>query len=795
MSTGRSTVRFSQLNLLDEEDVAAAIRRIYASRDFKRHLEREFETNVDFWEGGVKAWRKWDAGGTKRVLDPAIKEDQLLMSLNLILEVGETLASRFVRYRPTLTTVPVTNDRRDVQRARMLKDLLSYAYTTTLQMPTALAAFLKLCFCSPVSWMTGGWEPNRGQIVTTTLDDMIRTKINPDNEEGFSLDRVAPEEQYNAQIDAAEEFIKQFGEAAFKKGSVTQYAGEEYSKNIPITEMCWYPWRVKHWDDVQAYLHTTEEPIEQVAEELRMSAAEVRQRAYGQRRGAAGFPALQSDSRIYRPRGTTRGMEEAETVLYHQFFFKPTLKYPEGVQAVTLGNDPRAVKVGPITNKFHEMPFFPFVQHPIPDQAWGTCLVSQLRSAQMDLNKAASQETKYRDQMIFNTICVPTGGIVDQDDWRFTNRPGEQKKVRGGQENAPYILQRPTVGFDYLRAIDRDITFIRELASVSAIQAGKTDDAHIRSGRAIDKLDEKTNERLVENSMRLDAHQERFWTFMAGEFQSKPTGQRVAQIIGEDNEMELIDWDRESLRPTTWDEPNRLVALVKFQSSGELPMSGAARRDTVMALIKGQVLRPGEHDAQIWKMLGGGETRYFQDEQRKDRVRQNWEIEQWRKGQLVPPPLEQQDHEVHNEQIKEWIRTGNEYFEIVQQFPYLHAEIQHHIRLHDMLRYKDPMMQERAKAEAWINTIQGIGRDLQQGRVDKRILDMVADGTLLPLAAIFGMQGESVDVGGVAGAPSGPPAGTNGQGRQGVGEGEGRDQRRDLADAGVDPKNLAGVGV
>jgi hypothetical protein len=798
------SVRFADMDQRDKRDMALLVNRLYESRWAKRELEISYRTNVDFLEGGVKQWYRWNKEKTKRTLDPGIKEEERLIVLNMILEVAETRVSRLVRHDPTPGARPVSSDADDARRARVLTDILKYQYSEIMHYPITQGRFLLMSCASPISWIRCGWNPYCGDIIETHFDDFLAAKekeLLPQGLQAASFEQVAA---YQAQ--AITEFVDQFGKDALQKGRVVQYGGNAYAEAVSVEQMCWYPWDAQSWDEVQMAVETLEPTAETAAEWLDMSVEEIRARTSTKNRRTPNT--LRNNRRFRRNESDIKEHEDiAETVVLHRCQIRKSLNQPRGTQCFVLGGDDEAIRLGDIENTDHDFDYFPHVQHELPDQMTGTCLVSQCRSLQIDLNKAATQETMYRDRMIFPTILVPEESIVDEEDWEFSNTPGEQKKYAGPRP--PTILDRPIANLDMIRTIDRNVTFLRELSSVAAIQAGKTDDAHIRSGRAIEKLDAKTNERLIQEARRFDDQQSRVWTHIALEMMRNATGSRISQILGDDNQMELLTWTAEDIRPSTWDKAGAKKAIVRVESHSQMPVSKDENRNLVLNLMKTGFFRPGEHDNEVYRLLGYGEAKRFIDRERKDRARQVYEIEQWRRGRPVEEPLMEQDHRVHIDEIEEWIRGGSEFYQVIKQFPYIAQQVDRHLRRHKVLQLKKQaelaLCGQQAKAEAWIEAYGAMAQDIEAGVVPPQLMHVASQ--LFPLEAVLAPSGPGVQPPQMQSPPKqgksespkpdnrgGRVAGAdgNGNGKIPMGE-EQRSKAHDLSDQGVDKENVVSL--
>lgn len=799
-----TSFRLSDLDLQDPHDVARAAQGVLAGREeFRRPYDRRFYANSRFLEGGWRQWCKYEGDDFK--LSSALKGKQLLTA-NITLEIVESLISRLMPPGNSLEADPITDDREDINKSRLLTDVLNY-YHGHIQMEVVLIQFLLTMCCSPIVWLTGGWSATRGPLVRTSWDDFLATQI----EEAFpyGIDRADDAERRVVIKRAASDFAKLFGKRALEKREIVQHAGELFADVVTIPQMSWWPWDSEStkWEP-DIVVHTQVLPYETIAEREGLTVDEVRQRCTGRLNqrylnSSSDRYSYLSSSYGLRASSSRNDMEMGE---YHQFFRRPCVDYPEGVEGVVLGSDfTEAVRVNEegIDNYNHVIPFFPAVQHSLTRGPLGTCVVDQIKTQQIDLNRALQSATYRRELYSSPPILIDEQGIVDQNEWTLKLAPGIQHKYRG---QAPKLMELPNVNIGDETAIERDIAHMRQLSSVTSLAVGEADSAGVKSGRAINSLEEKTEQRLVPPQKRIIVNQTEFWQFQAEEVIHKPVGDQIAQITGRYNNRETIDWSSEELRPSTYGTPNRRVALIRIAPFSNLPMNGVERRNFVMGLVKSEILIPKANPKdreEAMRLLGIGEHRNGLEQNRVDEASARWETRQWSMGLPVEPPIEEENHEVHIRIAEEWMRT-TEYRAVIRDVDGMEAHIAQHLRTHRrlaLIRMIRPRLEQPiAMAEAWQLVNREAEMDFRTGVMDPEIFKLLPAGTppgqpsiLLDFGSLFGQPVEP-GVGAPQGSeqpPSQPQAPQQGgDGREFVGEEGGRDTRRDLSDAGVDRNHL-----
>lgn len=808
-------LRLADLNLLDEQDAALAVDRlIYSGAGNKADLEREYLTNLDFLEGGVKAWYAWNSRSNERGLPEDLTEDELLVSFNLTLVQVETIVSRMFRPDPVWGALPIPGSEINAMRARMLEQALNYYYETGLNMPMVILRMLTMATACPIVWLTGGWEAGLGKIIRTTFDDFLASAMEDAFPDAIAQGSPLPDEARQDVIQKTQQrFISLFGEDALKAGAIHQHSGKLVAESFSVLEAYWYPWKPKDWEEVEFFVRRDRITVSRAADEYDLPVDEVRamrSRLVGTNvSGVADFG---------RPRRRESEDLEAEGDMIDRkrFWRTPTLEYPDGVFGVYLGASGKVLFTGEIPNKDKIIPCFPLVEHFIPEKLSGTCLVTQTRSLALDTNKAASQDSAYIDQMIWPAVVTSEAGQVDGEQQEFTNRPGEHYKVTTMQE-APKVMDRPTVALDNSRRIDRNVSMMREVSSVAAIQVGKTNEANVRSGRAIDSLNQATNERLICWGRTLNKQQEAFATFIATELQTKPVGHQTALVNGLDNSPEMLRFTKDDLTPEV--DSDEHTALIRVTAFSEVKMSRDMNTNFVLQLVKATVLQPGRDDSKIWRMLGTGDTKMFEDETRRDRARQAREIDLWRQGIVVPRPMPYEGHDAQIDSIIQWIR-GGEALTTFKRFPYMAPHIYCHLRDHQRMKmveqYKLVFLDRRARFEAWQESIRDAAFEANELRDPNAAMVFDNLDLLLPFEAVLadpalaGMNlgGQEAAIlrsksgmtepentqnqgGGTGPGGAGGQKGANGKPPEGPMSFYERDQRKDRSDSGVPREHVS----
>jgi hypothetical protein len=181
---------------------------------------------------------------------------------------------------------------------------------------------------------------------------------------------------------------------------------------------------------------------------------------------------------------------------------------------------------------------------------------------------------------------------------------------------------------------------MQNLGGHTSIDQGRTDDADVRSGRAIHALREMNDLKLIPIGKRLDRWLRRLANSGLSELQEKVQVERLIHIIGDNNSAEAVSFKGADLQPSTYTKGQTSKALIKVTTHSIIPKTFTEQMNFVsMALSTagpdGRTLLDPEKDRNaIMDMLSMGQFREAFDKRRPDTLRQHSEIEAWKRGEF-----------------------------------------------------------------------------------------------------------------------------------------------------------------
>lgn len=649
----------------DEDDVKAVAAHLWSLRDHKEPLERRAYRNEQFLFGNQ--WYVWDAHKSEMVPNPRLPGWRTRLVFNEILVAVERRIAKFRRMGRIWTTSSGTSDLSDEIVQRLTDQVMGWYWTDGLNMPEKMREALQWAMSSPVVFGHVYWTRDRGPKMRLTLDEFqaayIETAQSPDQ-----IPELARQ--------SANRFWQEFGPDSTERGYHESFAGDVAVEVVPLYEMNWWPFDVKRWSDVRIWVRTVRKTAEEVSDQYNMPIEEVR-------KGNAGH--------YHSGNATTRwgdnyfwgedfdANRDGDGVLIHTLYKAPTPKYPNGAMAVVLG-DGGAVLWGPddIPNALGVVPFFPLQEKPIRGRLTGTNIVDQLISAQEDLNLSASQVADYRNKKIMPTLVEFTGATNQPD--ALSNRPGKKYKCNS-PDMVPQVVKMPDIGMDYFRTMDLDRIWMQNISGIASIDVGQTGDANVRSGRAIIALREQNDLSLAPFGEAIDKWLEDLGNLVLAEIQQKVTDDRVIQIIGEDNSLEVVEFRGADLRPSHGGGGRK--NNVRVRAYGIVPKSGTEMMNFAAMAIANGLIDPVKDRNEILDALGLDDFRRVLDRRRPDIARQNSEIKSWLSGKPVGPPLESEDHQAHLEALERWMKS-QEFRLLVGNLTnaQIAMDIQNHYQLH-----------------------------------------------------------------------------------------------------------------
>jgi len=315
----------------------------------------------------------------------------------------------------------------------------------------------------------------------------------------------------------------------------------------------------------------------------------------------------------------------------------------------------------------------------------GKSPVEDMIPLQMDRNKSLSQVIENRNLMSKLKWIVARGHKIEQT--AITSEPGEvitYTPYPGAPEPHPVTPPSlPNYIFNLLEVTDKDLDDIGLIARVSRGEVPPG----VESGVAIQYLQEKDSSVFGPFMTRFEAKESVAGTYTLEIIKEKYKEQRVLKIVGENNEIEVIDFEANENMPTD----------VWVQSGSSLPSSLAAKQQMILSFFeRGMLGDPADDRVRMRALrlaeIGGVDKLY--EENAVDEREARRENRLFERGE-APPVNVFDNHAAHIYQ-HDLFRKSDRYRRLVQEHPDIAEEMEKHITEH---MQNDPESKQ-AQAEA-----------------------------------------------------------------------------------------------
>ncbi len=659
--------------------VASLCRYLWGQRRYKWPWEKKAYRNI-YWLDNQQ-YHRWSREGERFESDPTLPKHQLHLVYNCISPLLEQRVSKLVRNNSVWDPPPATSADEDMAVARIAKDVLRWYWTDGLNMPAILRRALRLCMSTATCFLEVQWDPTGGDPIVLTPDSLVdyaqlaqnfkfpqqqmpaplypeganpnglHPGISPTG--GLDPDPMAAMPGFanydvpqHVQAQAQQDFGTIFGDATLKTGRAQRFTGDVRVNVHPMFNVIWWPFDVADWKDVRRWMITTKHTAPEVAGQFGVDVAQVREwasgkdvRQYIEQRAGWGRT-TRTDAMVQA--------DDGDAVIVHRIFTVPESGMERGKLAVVIGDT--CIK-GPMDSPYREVPIVPLTDIPIPEgPVVGTCCVTQAIHPQKDLNLSISQESNDRNMRINNIVVRFMGDMAN--DKGFSTAPNSIIKV-SSPSLMPKLLERPALGVDNARAVERDLQFIHDIMGVSSVDLGRTQ-SDGQSGRSIIALQEQNDARLIALAKACDEAMSKVGGLVLECIQDFLVDERVKQIVGEHNQLEMLPFRGATLRPSTYQNPG-YRALVRVESFSQIPSSRGQMQQFVQAMTALGYLVPGRDDRKVLRMWGLGTEDIDVDEDRVDEAGEMHEIDLWKQGQVPDDPAKTDNHQVRIEVMRRWM--------------------------------------------------------------------------------------------------------------------------------------------
>lgn len=313
---------------------------------------------------------------------------------------------------------------------------------------------------------------------------------------------------------------------------------------------------------------------------------------------ASGYSNMQKSKRNY------------QMAMVNEMWVKPCKKYPNGLKVTTSNN-----QLLDVDEEAGELPYFIFVDIPIPSSIKGDAFIKDMLPIQRHINITKSMIATHAKRMGNSIWTVPLGSQVDEDD--LTNEiggivyypPQSQKPQREAPPDLPSIYDR-LLEF-YMRDID-DMSGAREIS-----QGNLPTGLDTYSGLQL--MVEQENEKLSISSENYERGMKRALKRVLHLMRKHYTEERLIKIVGEDGQLEVESFLGSDL------SGGEDINIVQGSS---LPELKASQQERIMTLwnMGAIVDRNGQPDHETFlRLLGMGDAEAVYEEKELDENKAKFE--------------------------------------------------------------------------------------------------------------------------------------------------------------------------
>lgn len=528
---------------------------------------------------------------------------------NLMLPVARRNVAQLLYTRPVWDVIPATTEEEDIQIALLQsKVMLDQWVRTDMDLKLIRVAFWQ-SICSS-GFLKVGWDADKGKEVEVNTSDVETETL----------------KQYMDYMGISEEPKK-----------ILANEGELYIDPVP-------PYNLT-FDLNAAVMEESPYSIESEIKSVDWSVEH-----FGSKWGNLA-ESKEQDLKLYTYLFNDSGSVKHKGVLIHTIHVKPSKRFKKGIYAI-MTNDGEFLKTpGDYPYEHGELPYAHFLEIYDPTSLWGTCAVEQMRPSQARYNKISSGVMEHINLMSNVQWMNPRQSGVPSSS--FTNQPGKVMTY-----NAPYepkqTSNKPIPAY-VERTLDRTRLDIQDTTSSHDVSEAKAEPG-IRSGRAVMALQEADDAIKGPVFLWFDTQVARVGRLALQTIAQYSTSERLAEIRGEFNELEIITYTNSDLKGKA---KNGNYWKVRVKTYGRQPMSRSAREATVRTLIEMGIKDPVAHNEELLEIMGSADLLSIYDPTSSDRAKQWKEIEYIKNGELDKARVYfGQNHKAHEMTIKKFISSG-----------------------------------------------------------------------------------------------------------------------------------------
>lgn len=277
-----------------------------------------------------------------------------------------------------------------------------------------------------------------------------------------------------------------------------------------------------------------------------------------------------------------------------EMWVKPCGQYPNGLKVTIAGG-----QLLDIDENAGEIPFFVFGDIPIPGSVKSEAFIKDMLPIQREINIIRSMLATHARKMGNSMWLVPSGSMLDEDE--VSNEEGgilHYNPVNGAK---PERIGAPDIPSFYDRLLANSDADIDDLSGARELSQGRLPTG-LDTYSGLNLMVEQENEKLSVSSQNYEHGMKRLLQRVLMLMKKHYTEERMARILGQDNEIELISFTGSDL------SGGEMINIIPGSS---LPEMKSAQQDRIMTLWDKQAIvkKDGSPDHEAFlRLMGMGDS-------------------------------------------------------------------------------------------------------------------------------------------------------------------------------------------
>ncbi|AFU12940.1 Phage protein [Bacillus thuringiensis MC28] len=309
-----------------------------------------------------------------------------------------------------------------------------------------------------------------------------------------------------------------------------------------------------------------------------------------------------------------------------EMWIKPCGTHPNGLKVTIAGG-----QLLDMDDNAGDIPFFIFGDIPIPGSVKAEAFIKDMLPIQREINIIRSMFATHARKMGNSMWLVPMGSSVDEDE--ITNEEGGILHYTPIEGARPERVPPPDIPSFYDRILNNHDADIDDLSGAREISQGRLP-AGLDTYSGLSLMVEQENEKLAVSSQNYEYGMKRLLQRVLMLMKKHYTEERMARILGPDNDIELVSFTGSDL------SGGEDINIIQGSS---LPEMKSAQQDRIMTMWdKGAIVKKdGSPDTQAFlKLMGMGDSNELFEMQQLDENKAKMENKQFQQIAQQPESLQ-----------------------------------------------------------------------------------------------------------------------------------------------------------